>query len=168
MTPRAPNVGGWGVWWRADDGRVTAFVLALLAGLLALAGLSLDGGLALASKVRSSGQAESAARAGAQALDLAAYRATGTVRLDPARARELAQRYLASIGATGTVAIAGNTVTVDVTAIYRTQLLSLVGVEAIHTHGSGAAHPQHGVTDVSLGFANSEVDSDGNSSGGGR
>ncbi|WP_414944882.1 hypothetical protein [Amycolatopsis sp. cmx-11-32] len=127
---------------------MTAFVLALLIGLLALAGLSLDGGLALASKVRAGGQAESAARAGAQALDLATYRATGTVRIDPVRARDLAQQYLASIGATGTVQVAGDVVTVEVTAAYRTQLLSLVGINDIHTHGRGAAHPQRGVSSV--------------------
>ncbi|QFU86723.1 hypothetical protein [Amycolatopsis sp. YIM 10] len=127
---------------------MTAFVLALLIGLLALTGLSLDGGLALASKVRAGGQAESAARAGAQALDLATYRANGAVRLDPGRARELAQQYLASVGATGTVQVAGDTVTVEVTATYRTQLLSLVGIEAIQTHGRGAAHPQRGVTGI--------------------
>ncbi len=127
---------------------MTAFVLALLLGLLALTGLSLDGGLALASKVRAGGQAESAARAGAQALDLAAYRATGAVRVDPARARDLAQRYLDSVGATGTVTVAGETVTVTVTAVYRTQLLSLAGIDDIHTHGRGAAHPQRGVAGI--------------------
>ncbi|MFI9452513.1 hypothetical protein [Amycolatopsis sp. NPDC052450] len=127
---------------------MTAFVLALLLGLLALTGLSLDGGLALASKIRAGGQAESAARAGAQALDLAAYRANGVVRIDPVRARELAQRYLASVGATGTVTATGDTVTVEVTAVYRTQLLSLAGVGDIHTHGRGAAHPQRGVTGI--------------------
>lgn len=138
----------WAVWWRAEQGQLSAFVLVLLVALLALAGLSLDGGLALASKVRAGGAAESAARAGAQGLDLATYRATGALRLDPVLARELAQRYLASIGATGTVAIAGDTVTVEVTAIYRTQLLSLVGVEDIHTHGHAAAHPQRGITAI--------------------
>ncbi|MDT8916043.1 hypothetical protein [Amycolatopsis sp. PS_44_ISF1] len=127
---------------------MTAFVLTLLIGLLALTGLSLDGGLALASKVRAGGQAESAARAGAQALDLAAYRANGVVRLDPRRAQDLAQRYLSSIGATGSVAVAGDTVTVEVTATYRTQLLSLVGISDIHTHARGAAHPQRGVTGI--------------------
>ncbi len=139
---------GWRAWWVGEDGRVSAFVLALMLGLLALAGLSLDGGLALASKVRAGGQAESAARAGAQALDLTAYRATGEVRLDPARARDLAQRYLAAVGATGAVQVAGDTVTVQVTTTYRTQLLSLIGIDDIHAHGSGAAHPQRGVTAV--------------------
>jgi hypothetical protein len=139
---------GWRAWRRAEHGRVTAFVLALLVGLVALTGLSLDGGLALASKVRAGGQAESAARAAAQALDLATYRATGQLRLDPTRAQQLAQRYLATIGARGSVAVAGDTVTVQVTTTYRTQLLSLIGIDAIHTHGHGAAHPQRGITGI--------------------
>ncbi|WP_216211076.1 hypothetical protein [Amycolatopsis aidingensis] len=161
MTPRS-NDRGWDAWWRADDGRVTAFVLTLLIGLLALTGLSLDGGVALASKVRASGQAESAARAAAQALDLATYRAHDVVRLDPALARDLAQRYLASVGATGTVTVAGDTVTVEVTATYKTQLLSLVGIDDITTHGRGAAHPQRGVTGEDRGFADPEAGMGGN------
>lgn len=138
----------WRAWWRAEHGHLTAFALVLVVGLLALAGLSLDGGLALASKVRATGQAESAARAGAQALDLGTYRATGRVQLDPVRARELAQRYLADVGATGTVQVVGDRVTVEVTATYRTQLLSLTGIDEIQTHGRGAAHPQRGVTGI--------------------
>lgn len=140
--------GGWGCWWRAEHGQVTVVVVVLLVALLALAGLSLDGGLALASKVRADGQAESAARAGAQALDLSAYRTTGQVRLDPARAHQLAQAYLASVGATGSVEVGDDTVTVEITATYQTQLMSLVGVRDIRTHGRGTAHPQRGVTAI--------------------
>ncbi|WP_439381564.1 pilus assembly protein TadG-related protein [Amycolatopsis lexingtonensis] len=133
-------------WWRAEEGRVSAFVVVMMAGLLALAGLGLDGGLALAAKVRATGQAESAARAGAQAIDLAAYRATGALRLVPGDADGLARRYLAGVGATGTVTVTVDTVNVTVTTSQRTQLLSLVGVPTIDAHGSGAAHPQRGVT----------------------
>ncbi|WP_432850655.1 pilus assembly protein TadG-related protein [Amycolatopsis sp. CA-161197] len=140
--------GGWGYWWRAERGQVTVLVVVLLVALLALAGLSLDGGLALASKVRAGGQAESAARAGAQALDLTTYRTTGQLRLDPAHAQQLAQNYLASVGATGTVQVGGDTVTVEITTTYRTQLMSLIGVRDIRTHGHGAAHPQRGVTAI--------------------
>jgi hypothetical protein len=132
-------------WWRAEEGQVSTFVVVLVFGLLALAGLGLDGGLALAAKVRATGQAESAARAGAQAIDLAAYRATGALRLVPADADELARRYLAGVGATGTVTATVDTVTVTVTTSQRTQLLSLIGIPAIGVHGSGAAHPQRGI-----------------------
>jgi hypothetical protein len=130
---------------RADDGQVSAFVVVLMFGLMALAGLGLDGGLALAAKVRATGQAESSARAGAQAIDLAAYRATGTLRLLPAEADGLARRYLAGVGATGTVTATTDTVTVIVTTSQRTQLLSLIGIPSIGARGSGAAHPRRGV-----------------------
>ncbi|MEC3978882.1 pilus assembly protein TadG-related protein [Amycolatopsis sp. H20-H5] len=124
---------------------MSAFVVVLMLGLLALAGLGLDGGLALAAKVRVTGEAESAARAGAQAIDLSVYRATGQLRLVPAQADALARGYLAGIGATGTVTVSGDTVTVTVTTTYRTQLLSLVGVREIGAHGAGSAHPQRGI-----------------------
>jgi hypothetical protein len=133
-------------WWRAEEGRVSAFVVVLMLGLMALAGLGLDGGLALAAKVRATGQAESAARAGAQAIDLSAYRATGALRLIPAHADELARHYLAGTGATGTVTATTDTVTVTVTTSQHTQLLSLIGIPTISAHGNGAAHPQRGIT----------------------
>jgi hypothetical protein len=135
----------WRLWWRAEAGTVSAFVVVLLIGLFALAGLGLDGGLALAAKVRATGHAESAARAGAQAIDLAVYRATGQLRLVPAQADALAHGYLAEIGATGAVTVTGDTVTVTVTTTQPTQLLSLIGVREIGAHGSGSAHPQRGV-----------------------
>ncbi|MCC8245029.1 pilus assembly protein TadG-related protein [Saccharothrix luteola] len=150
---RPPGVVRWrtGVrWWRADEGNVTAFVMALTTGILALAGLTLDGGLALAAKVRANGQAEAAARAGAQAIDLTAYRGSGTVRLVPAQAVANAKAHLAAEGATGTVTVSGDTVTVTVTVTVTqtTQLLGLVGIGALQVHGQGSAHPQRGVTEI--------------------
>jgi hypothetical protein len=145
---RQPNPGqmpAWRAWWVRDDGRVAAFVVTLVVAILALAGLTLDGGLALASKVQATDEAQSAARAGAQAIDLAAYRASGVVRLAPAAAVTDAQDYLASIGATGTVSVAGDTVTVTVTAVRHTQLLQLVGITALTAHGQASAHPQRGI-----------------------
>ncbi|MGH3719420.1 MAG: hypothetical protein ACRDRI_11405 [Pseudonocardiaceae bacterium] len=135
-------------WWAGDEGRVSAFVVTLLAAILALAGLTLDGGLALAAKVRANGQAEAAARAGAQALDLGAYRATGTVQLIPAQAAADARRYLVAVGATGVITVTGDTVTVTVTATRPTQLLGLVGIRALSVHGSASAHSQRGVLTI--------------------
>lgn len=135
----------WRGWWTADEGRVTAFVVVLAIGILALIGLSLDGGLALAAKVEANGQAEAAARAGAQAIDLAVYRATNRVQLVPAQAVANAQHYLASVGASGAVSVSGDTVTVTVTASQPTQLLGLVGISSLSVHGAGSAHPQRGV-----------------------
>ncbi|WP_410675359.1 pilus assembly protein TadG-related protein [Amycolatopsis sp. cmx-4-68] len=148
MTGSAQNRYTWSGWRTSDRGSVSAFVLVLVIGLIMLAGLGLDGGLALAAKVRASGQAESAARAGAQAVDLATYRATGQLRLDPARAQRLAYAYLSTVGAIGTVEATADTITVHVDETYHTQLLSLAGIDAIAAHGVGAAHPQRGISAV--------------------
>ncbi|NIJ10512.1 Flp pilus assembly protein TadG [Saccharomonospora amisosensis] len=134
--------------WRqlADDenGRVTAFVVLITTACLLFAGLVLDGGLALSAKTRAIGQAEEAARAGAQELDLAAYRSGGAARLQPTAAISAAQRYLNSVGASGTVTVAGNTVNVSVTAHQPTQLLGLIGITDITVSGDGHAQPDQG------------------------
>ncbi len=127
---------------------MTAFVVVLTIGILTLAGLTLDGGLALAAKVRANGQAEAAARAGAQAIDLGAYRASGALHLVPTQAVADAQSYLATVGASGTVTVSGNTVTVTVTAAQNTQLLGMVGISTLSVHGEGSAHPQQGVLTI--------------------
>ena len=125
---------------------MSAFVVTITLALLALAGLCLDGGLALAAKVKANGHAEAAARAGAQALDLAQYRHSGQLRLVPAQAAADARGYLGSVGASGTVTVSGNTVTVRVTASQPTQLLGLIGVSRLHVHGEASAQPRRGVT----------------------
>jgi hypothetical protein len=129
-----------------QNGRVTAFVVVSVTTALLFAGLVLDGGLALAAKVRALGEAQEAARAGAQEIDLVAYRADGTLRLQPAQAGAAARGYLAGAGHAGTVSVAGNTVSVSVTISQPTQLLSLIGIGSITTTGTGRAQPQRGIT----------------------
>ncbi|MFG2943485.1 hypothetical protein [Streptomyces sp. NPDC048282] len=125
---------------------MTPFVVIFAIAVVMFAGLLADGGLALAAKVRAIGEAQEAARSGAQALDLAAYRTSGTVRLVPEQARSLAQTYLASTGDEGTVVVTGDTVTVAVTARQHTQLLGLLGLDTLTVTGVGSAHPAHGIT----------------------
>jgi Putative Flp pilus-assembly TadE/G-like len=137
MTHRQP-------WWRGDDGQITGFVVVLVIGILPLAGLTLDGGLALAATVRANGQAEAAARAGAQAIDLTAYRDNGTLQLIPTQAISDAQAFLATEGTTGTATATNDTVTVTVTATQPTQLLGLIGIESFSIHGQGSARPHNG------------------------
>jgi Flp pilus assembly protein TadG len=128
-----------------DQGQVMAFIGIFTVAVVLFAGLLLDGGLALAAKVRAIDEAQEAARAGAQALDLAAYRKDGTVRLVPAQARALAQRYLATTGDSGTVTVAGDQVTVTVTAHQPTQLLDSVGLHTLTVTGTATAHPVRGI-----------------------
>jgi hypothetical protein len=132
---------------RADQrGQVTAYVVTIAVAAFAFGGLVLDGGLALAAKVRAMGQAQEAARAGAQEIDVAAYRADGTLRLLPARATAAAQNHLAASHHTGSVSVTDNTVTVTVTIHQRSQLLSFFAVDTITVTGRGEAQPQRGIS----------------------
>lgn len=131
-----------------QSGRVTAFVVIIVTAVLLFAGLVLDGGLALAAKVRALGEAQEAARAGAQEIDLTAYRANGALRLEPQQASAAARNYLAAAGHTGTVSVAGNTVNVTVTVSQSTQLLPLIGIGSITVTATGQAQPQRGISGV--------------------
>ena len=124
---------------RPEAGFATVFTLCLFVTLLLFAGLLLDGGLALSGKVTALDEAQQAARAGAQALNLTAFRVSGAAILDPQAAITAAQEYLAHTGDTGTVQVAGGAVTVSVTHHQQTQLLSLAGLDAITVHANATA-----------------------------
>ncbi|MDT0263774.1 hypothetical protein [Jatrophihabitans lederbergiae] len=130
----------------ADEGMVSAFLLATMIGLFAVVGLGLDPGEAYAAKIKAIGQAEEAARAGAQQLDLLTYRATGMLELHPAAAEQAAQRFLTAQHLAGTVTATTTRVTVTITTGYRTQLWQLAGVDTIAVHATGSAVPQRGIT----------------------
>ena len=133
-------------WARDERGQVTAFVVVITVALLALGGLVIDGGNALAAKRRAIDEADSAARAGAQALAAADYRGTGSLTPDPNAARQAALDYLARAGHTGQVTIQGDEVHVTVTIDEPTTLLGIVGIRDLTLTGSGQAHLVHGVT----------------------
>jgi hypothetical protein len=122
-----------------EDGMVTAFVVVIVMALVLVAGLVLDGGLALAAKVQAIDDAQAAARAGAQAIDLPTYRATGQITLDAATATTDAEQSLTTAGQSGTVNVAGDVVTVTVTVTQHTQILDLIGVNALHETATGSA-----------------------------
>ena len=127
-----------------EDGMVTAFVVIFTLALLAMAGLVFDGGLALSAKVRAIDDAQAAARAGAQAIDIPLYRQSGTITLDSAQAIADAQGFLAAAGEHGTVTVTGETVDVTVTIIQPTQILSVVGVDQLTVTGAGSATAEQG------------------------
>ncbi|MFD9735705.1 pilus assembly protein TadG-related protein [Umezawaea sp. NPDC059074] len=129
-----------------EGGRVTAFVVILVTACLLFAALVIDGGLALAAKTSAFGEAQEAARTGAQEIDLAAYRAGGAVQLVPTRADSAARAYLAAAGHGGTVSVADDAVQVTVTVTYDTKLLGLVGIGSITVTGTGQAEAQRGIS----------------------
>jgi hypothetical protein len=130
---------------RGDDGQVTAFVVVMAGALVLLIGLVLDGGLTLAARERAFGEAQEAARAGAQAVNLAVYRQDGDLSLSPAQAGADARAYLAGIGATGTVTATAGQVTVTVTAVQPMQILSAAGLDSVTVRATASAVPVRGI-----------------------
>jgi hypothetical protein len=126
----------------SETGMVTAFVVIFTVALVVMAGLVLDGGLALSAKVQAIDDAQAAARAGAQAIDIPLYRSTGQMTLDPAQATTDAERYLTQAGQAGTVTVNGEQVTVTVTISQRTQILSLAGIDRLTVSGTGTANAE--------------------------
>ncbi|GAA3390326.1 pilus assembly protein TadG-related protein [Cryptosporangium minutisporangium] len=124
-----------------EDGQATAFLAVLVLALLLLAGLVLDGGVALAARTCALDAAQSAARAGAQQLDLPLYRATGQLRLDPAQSLRAAQDFLAAAGTPGEVTATTAAVTVTTHTDRPAQLLQLVGVDTLRAAGTATATP---------------------------
>jgi len=123
---------------QSERGAATIFVVLFTVALLSVAGLVIDGGYALGAKREAMNNAEQAARAGADALNQGALR-DGQVMVDPGRAANAAQTYLALVGAQGTVDVTGGEVTVTVTGEQDTKLLSAVGVGSIPIKATATA-----------------------------
>jgi len=130
---------------RDQAGQVTVFVVVVFVALLAVAGLVIDGGRALAARRRAIDEAEAAARAGAQALSIDAYRSSATVTLDPTAARAAALGYVAATGDTGQVTISGGQITVTVQVHQRVTILGIAGVGTMTLNGTGSAQLIRGV-----------------------
>ena len=127
-----------------ESGMVTAFVVVFTLALVAMAGLVLDGGLALSAKVQAIDDAQAAARAGAQAIEVPLYRSTGQITLDAQQATQDAEGFLTRSGHTGSVTVDGEQVTVTVTIRQPTQILSLVGIGQLTETGTGTATAEQG------------------------
>ena len=133
----------------SERGSVTAFVVIPTSALLAMAGLVIDGGYALAAHRRAFNEAEAAARAGAQAVDLDTLRATGDVVLDAGEAERRALEYLAALHRSGSVEVDGDVVRVHLSFEHGLVLLDAFGVGPMTIEGDGEARAVRGVTEAS-------------------
>lgn len=143
MTAREGRPTGRG---RGEEGMVTAFVVIVAFALILVAGLVIDGGLTLAARIQAIDEAQAAARAGAQQINLPLFRSDGQVVLDPARATQAAQSYLAATGHSGTVTVTGDQVQVAVRITQPMQILEAAGIHNLTVVGHGAATAEEGVT----------------------
>ena len=128
-----------------DAGNASIILVLIMPALFAVAGLVVDGGRAINARQRAADQAEQAARAGADALDVNAVRAGAALVLDPLAARAAAEHHLDASGATGTVAVSQSTVSVTVTATTATAFLAVIGVNQIDITGTATARPARGI-----------------------
>lgn len=108
---------------RDERGSVTAFVAVVATALVLVAGMAYDGGQVIAAHNAARNDAERAARAGAQQIDLDHLHATNEPRLDPAAAEAAAVGYLEQAGATGIATVSGGSITVTVTRVQPMRIL---------------------------------------------
>jgi hypothetical protein len=127
---------------QSERGSVSAFLALLAVALLAVAGLVVDGGSALAAKRGAIDEAEQAARAGAAVLAESEVRSASG---GPGSAVSAAEDYLASAGHPGVAWVAGNQVIARIAYSKPTVLLGIVGVGSVQVSGEGRATNVHGV-----------------------
>jgi hypothetical protein len=130
---------------RDEQGTITAFVAGVTVALLAMAGLVADGGYMLAARRQAFDEAEAAARAGAQAINVDALRDHSVVQLLPDQATQDALGYLQRTGHQGTVHVSGDTITVHVTFRRPMSMLGLIGLGTQTITGDGTALGVRGV-----------------------
>ena len=102
---------------RDERGSITAFVAVVATALVLVAGMAYDGGQVIAAHNAARNDAESAARAGAQQIDIDHLRAANEPILDATAAEQAAVGFLERSGATGTASVSGASITVTVTAV---------------------------------------------------
>jgi Flp pilus assembly protein TadG len=108
---------------RRDRGSVAPFMAVVAIALVLVAGLVYDGGRIVAAQATARDVASSAARAGAQQVDLQRLRSDGAPVLAPDRATDAARAVLDAAGIEGEVVVDAATVTV--TAAVRQPMLIL-------------------------------------------
>jgi Flp pilus assembly protein TadG len=128
-----------------DAGNASIILVLITPAIFGVAGLVVDGGRALNSRQHAANQAEQAARAAADAVDVDAIRTGAGLAIDPLAARSAAERYLAAAGATGTVSLGPQSVTVTVKASTQTAFFAVIGVNHISVTGTATARPARGV-----------------------
>lgn len=128
-----------------DEGSFTVFLAVLAVALFALVGLVIDGGRAVAAQSAATGDAEQAARLGADQISVEAVR-SGIVSIDPVAAARAADDYLHAVGSPGHVTVSGQTVTVRIKTSEPTVILGMIGLSQIGVSASASATNVHGVT----------------------
>jgi hypothetical protein len=133
-----------------ERGSLSLFAVIFTLVVLMLAGLVYDGGLAIAARQRAADVAESAARAGANAVDVEAFRARQVLVVDQAEACDNAREVVARDG-DGPLQDCwvdpadGQLVHVRVHVTVRPQLLALFRFPPFQAEADAGARPVQGL-----------------------
>ena len=123
-----------------ERGSISIWMVTSSFVMMMLVGLAVDLGGQVHAKQRAHDVAAQAARAGGQQVQAAPAIEGNFLAIDTAAARRAAEEYLAAAHVSGTVTITGgDTITVDVTDIYRPKFLSLLGIGDLTVTGEASA-----------------------------
>ncbi|PSL06776.1 putative Flp pilus-assembly TadE/G-like protein [Haloactinopolyspora alba] len=134
---------------RAESGAISAMIITMLLMLFVLAGLVVDGGFALNAREKVYDDAEQAARAAANQIDIEHLRATGEVVIMQAAAVQRAEQYMSERGyAPGrvNVDVGAGEVTVWAERTVDTSLLQLIMIDEYNVEGQATSRPAVGIT----------------------
>jgi hypothetical protein len=131
-------------------GTVAMFTTIFALFVMVLAGLLVDGGLAIHARQRAADIAEQGARAAADDIDVNLLRQTGRARITDERsaclrARRLVARYPEVSGPATCVIDGGRTAHVTVRINVHPQILGAFGFGDFPMESSASAHPQEGI-----------------------
>lgn len=126
----SPEVRRWPARMRQEHGAVTLFLAIAAVGLMAMAGLVVDGGAKVRAAQRADRLAAEAARAAGQAVDLTSALRGDSIRVDRRGAITAAAEYLRASGADGRVTVSGDgrAIVVTTRTTAPTVFLGLIGV----------------------------------------
>lgn len=125
---------------RNERGSISIWIVTSSFVMTMLVGLAVDLGGQVHAKQRAHDVAAQAARAGGQQVQAAPAIEGNFLAIDTAAARRAAEEYLAAAHVSGTVTITGgDTITVDVTDVYRPKFLSLLGIGDLTVTGEASA-----------------------------
>lgn len=113
-----------------ERGQLLAMTCVFMTMFVALAGLVADGGRYLDSRQAAQAEAEQAARAGADSLDLNQLR-SGNLQLDSQDAVSIAESFMTEAGHPGVAWADADSVHVQISYSEPTQLLGIVGVHSL-------------------------------------
>ncbi|MFZ0157564.1 MAG: pilus assembly protein TadG-related protein [Kineosporiaceae bacterium] len=131
-----------------DAGSVSVFALIAATILVMFVGVAADLGGKVHTLQRAQDVARQAARAAAEAAFAPSAIKGDAASVDPGRAVQAGQAYLSAAGISGTVSVAGDTVTVQTTTTYTPVILGLAGIGTQTVTGESTARLERALQGV--------------------